>query len=456
MLNKILFRFASFLLVTVPFTYLAADIQPLSDATLCNADSSYGGSCYLNDMNTVNQPADTQTQSLGVPNRLIENDMNMFVNPGQVMNYGTAYLEGRSSANLVWGGATVPLPANQKLAVFVRRPMNANSLLGSVVGLLGKYSPALNASNPLNGVTGVQMGILDTKAKGFGNLDAMYGLSMGDMNFGFRLSYANLKNNYDKTQTNGDISKYKISAHNIGVGLGLQWKNLGPGYLDLSLSSDIAFFNASSNYTVTGVSGESTIESTALPSISFLGRYVTPVGQDKLILAVNVDQYKMPLEIRATDSGVASSVDTSASAFNLALDAAYHQMLQDGKLRVIYSAGVGSTNITYLNKASGAESSFESSHFYIPIGVAVEHLTFEAFKTRIGVRKNIFSNKSLKDATPTQTTTQATSFYLDDELLLATGFGWVPADKVQIDFALNATVLSSTMLFSSVSARYHY
>ncbi|HRP70864.1 MAG TPA: hypothetical protein PLY93_15170, partial [Turneriella sp.] len=254
MLNKTVFRFLSLLLVTTPFTYLAADIQPLSDATLCNADSSpSGGGCYLNDMNAVNQPADTQTQSLGVPNRLIENDMNMFVNPGQIMNYGTAYLEGRSSANLVWGGATVPLPANQKLAVFVRRPMNANSLLGSVVGLLTKYSPALNVSNPLNGVTGVQMGILDTTAKGFGNLDAMYGLSMGDMNFGFRLSYANMKNNYDKTQTTGDISKYKISAHNIGVGLGLQWKNLGPGYLDLSLSSDIAFFNASSNYTVTGV-----------------------------------------------------------------------------------------------------------------------------------------------------------------------------------------------------------
>src|SRR5690606_27532246 len=96
---------------------------------------------------------------------------------------------------------------------------------------------------------------------------------------------------------------------------------------------------------------------------------------------------------------------------------------------------------------NAAESSLEKTHFYIPLGVAVEHQTFETLKTRIGVRKNVFSDKSLKDATPTQTITQATSFYLDDELLLATGFGWTPADKVQIDFALNATVLNLTTIF---------
>ncbi|MBN8222543.1 MAG: hypothetical protein J0L53_16625, partial [Spirochaetes bacterium] len=99
-------------LLVSAYTSAYADAPaPASDPTTCQPGSS--DNCYLADKNAVNQPLDTQTRGLAVPNRLIESDMNMFVNPGQLVNYGTAYLEGWLGANLVWGGATVPMPANQ-------------------------------------------------------------------------------------------------------------------------------------------------------------------------------------------------------------------------------------------------------------------------------------------------------------------------------------------------------
>lgn len=286
-------RILIFISMTWPVAVFAEPPVTATDPTVCTQGSS--DNCYLSDINGVNQPLDTQTRGLGVPNRLIESDMNMFMNPGQLLNYGTAYLEGWLGANLVWGGATVPLPANQKLAVFVRRPLNANSALGSTQALFDKFPQAGGLTSGVPGYAGdfngAQLGILNKTNKGFGNLDLMYGMAMGDLNLGLRLSYANMRNGVDTAvAATGTVAKYMMSAHNIGVGLGVQWKNLGPGYLDLSLSSDIPLMNIEYNTTTTAGSESTTVKSSAAPSIGFLGRYVMPVGQDKLIVALNIDQ----------------------------------------------------------------------------------------------------------------------------------------------------------------------
>ncbi len=460
-MNKL--RLAASLLLIASMPLFAEPPASGTDTTVC-AYSSSGETCYLSDINGVNQPLDTQTRGLGVPNRLIESDMNMFMNPGQLMNYGTAYLEGWLGGNLVWGGATVPLPANQKLAVFVRRPLNANSALGSTQALFDKFPQAGGLTSGVTGYagdfTGAQLGILNKTNKGFGNLDLMYGMALGDMNLGLRLSYANMRNGVDTAvAATGTVAKYMMSAHNIGLGLGVQWKNLGPGYLDLSLSSDLPLMNIDYNTTTTTGSESTTVKSSAAPSIGFLARYVMPVGQDRLIIAANIDQYKMPYEIRgASLAAAAISHDASASALNLALDAAYHQMFQEGKLKVIYSAGVGSASVTYttVNNVAQSTLSFEKDHFYIPVGVAVEHKTFETFKTRMGVRKNVFSTKTSTDKTATQTITTDRAFFGEDELIVAMGLGWTPAEKVNIDFAMNANAFNPATFFSAVSARYHY
>lgn len=444
-----------------PYAVRAEIPTASSDPTACEQSSQ--GNCYLSDINGVNQPLDTQTRGLGVPNRLVESDMNMFVNPGQVVNYGTAYLEGWLGANLVWGGATVPLPAKQKIAVFLRRPMNANSPLGATQALFDKYPQATS----LNGggvtgydgnFTGTNLGYLNKTAKGFGNVDLLYGITFGDLNFGLRLSYANVRNNVENTTATASL-KFNSYAHNIGGGLGVQWKNLGPGYVDLALSTDIPIVKVEYNNTLAAGSESMSVKGSGPISLGALARYVMPVGQDKLILAVNMDTFKTPYEIRgASVTSAQISRDAQASIFNFAVDAAYHQNFQEGKLRIIYSAGFGSASAKYTStdNTAGTSLEFEKTHFYVPLGVAAEHKTFESLKTRLGVRKNVYSAKATSDKTATGTTTTGTSFQLDDELTLAMGLGWTPAEKVQVDLAMNANVFNAATFFTALSARYHY
>ncbi|MBX3723192.1 MAG: type II toxin-antitoxin system VapC family toxin [Turneriella sp.] len=196
-------------------------------------------------------------------------------------------------------------------------------------------------------------------------------------------------------------------------------------------------------------------------SLGVLTRYVMPVGQDKLIAAVNVDTFKVPYEIRgATTTNVLRSRDGSTKVFNLNVDLAYHQNFQEGKLKIIYSAGVGSTSMTLAMADNIAPATYNNelsiTQFFIPLGVAAEHKTFETLKTRIGVRKNVISNKKTVDKTATTSNTTETSFYADDELLVAMGLGWTPAEKVQVDLAMNANAFKPDTFFSAISARYHY
>lgn len=456
-------------LLVSAYTSAYADAPaPASDPTTCQPGSS--DNCYLADKNAVNQPLDTQTRGLAVPNRLIESDMNMFVNPGQLVNYGTAYLEGWLGANLVWGGATVPMPANQKLAIFLRRPLNLNSPLGATETLFSKYPEAgfLNGGgSTFTGDTGTTTGntafsILDKAKKGFGNVDLMYGIAMGKLNFGARLSYANVKHNQQKTDTTANYNaNFATNSHNIGAGLGVQVKDFGPGYLDVALSSDFPIVKLEYNNTIAAGNENISIKSGTPFSLGVLTRYVMPVGQDKLIAAVNVDTFKVPYEIRgATTTNVLRSRDGSTKVFNLNVDLAYHQNFQEGKLKIIYSAGVGSTSMTLAMADNIAPATYNNelsiTQFFIPLGVAAEHKTFETLKTRIGVRKNVISNKKTVDKTATTSNTTETSFYADDELLVAMGLGWTPAEKVQVDLAMNANAFKLDTFFSAISARYHY
>jgi hypothetical protein len=448
---------------------------PASEPGACQPGTD--SSCYLNDKNGINQPLDTQTRGLAIPNRLIESDMNMFVNPGQVVNYGTAYLEGWLGANLVWGGATVPLPANQKLAIFLRRPLNLNSPLGSTETLFNKYAGQISPAGFLNGGGSLFTGdvaaapgtsslsaysILDKAKKGFGNVDLMYGIALGKINLGLRLSYANIAHSQDKTDSTANYSaRFATNSHNIGAGLGAQVKDFGPGYLDFALSTDIPITKLEYSNQIAAGSENIAIKSTTPFSLGVLTRYVMPVGQDKIILAVNVDTFKVGHEIRGVNTtAVQLSRDASASMLNVQFDAAYHQSFQEGKLKIIYSAGVGSTRATYKiadnNSAATLNSAYEVSNFFIPLGVAAEHKTFESLRTRIGLRKNVISNKTITDTTVTTSNTTKTSFYADDELLVAMGLGWTPAEKVQLDFAMNANAFNLNTFFSAVSARYHY
>lgn len=466
-MQKKLSKLLAFLLVALPPLTAAAPPGPgdLSDECI---SAGTGQTCYLANKSAVNQPLDTQTRGLALPNRLIESDMNMFVNPGQLLNYGTAYLEGWLGANNVWGGATVPLPGKQKLAIFIRRPQNLNSALGSAKSLFDTYKGDLTFLNGGGNTSyqgefeGATFGIMDINKKGFGNADLMYGIGIGTLNLGLRLSYANVRNATDSLDsTTSRNLRFSTASHNIGAGLGVQWQNLGPGYLDFAISGDIPISKAEWNNVIGTASENLSVQNSGAYGMGFLTRYVMPFGQDKVIAAVNIDTYKNPFEIRGTSLTNASrSRDAQASALNISFDVAYHQMFQEGKLRIIYSTGFGSTASKYTmadnNTPATLNNSTEYSNVYMPLGVAAEHRTFETLKLRIGVRKNVLSFRKQSIKTVTTNLENNSTFYSDDELTVAMGLGWTPAEKVQLDFAMNANAFKLDTFFSAISARFHY
>ncbi|MCB1146294.1 MAG: hypothetical protein KDK38_05785 [Leptospiraceae bacterium] len=445
--------------------------------------------CNYLDTSSIGQTVDTETRSLALPNRLLENDFNVFVNPGQLMNYGTAYLEGWRGGNNVWGGATIPLPGNQKLGVFLRRPTNTLSAAGSVATLFNTYKldgttnlPGTTATTiPVTGssagITGTQYGILDTTRKGFGNIDLLYATGVSGMNLGFRLSYANVSASEEKNNPAAGITKSieKVSTHDIQASVGAQIKSIGPGYLDATLTFGTLL--SSYSYEETAATGVNRAEiSGGFPiTLGALFRYILPSGENRMIFALNIDYYNVPLNLSGQNAAGTSlhALEAGSGMFNTTFDFAYHQKFEEQDLKVIYSTGLGYLSTGYALKTtanpSGATDIFGGNsldldrvdnQFYVPLGIAAEHQTFETIKTRIGVRKNIMSFKSGEQKTivaNTDTTRNfSNQFFLDDELQVAMGLGWVPVSKVQIDLAMNADAFNLTTFFSAVSVRYHY
>lgn len=431
------------------------------------------------DKNAVAQPQNTTMRAMALPNRLTEGDFNTYVNPGQVVNYGTAYLEGWTGAPLAWGGAGIPLPGNQKIAIFLRRPLNQNSALGSVKSMFDTTAFKLpNTTLPNGGAGGIAnngevngdaFGILST-AKGFGNLDLFYGIPLGNVNVGLRLSYANVSKAAEETTATSD-KKFSSSSYDVSVGLGAQIKNFFGGYLDAAVSSGYVKTSVKYDNMVTAGSEYMYITSKTPLILGGLLRYVLPVGENKLLLAANMDTWNLPLELRGQNTAGSSThaIDASTKAMLLNLDAAYHQTFTEAKLKIIYSAGVGYARNTYamstaINPSSAADifgntlvdNKDELINTFIPLGLAAEHQTFENLKTRIGIRKNVVSVKSRTQKVGTTTTTYDTQFSNDDELTMAMGLGWMPAQKVSFDFAMSANAFNLTTFFSAISIRYYY
>lgn len=446
------------------------------------ASSQAPGFCYsrITD-STVNEARETTDRAMALPNRLAENDFNAINNPSHLMNYGTAYLEGWGGSQYAWGGATIPLPSDSmKLGVFVRRPVSDRhpfyNMLTNPTAVNTSVAPAAatpgnqsgqkimyNAAVPI--LANLSMfEAAGAPARGLGNVDAFFGMSLNSsINLGVRVGYLSASTSATDNTTG---TKSSASVQEPSLGLGVQVKNLGPGYLDVALSFSAPMTKWESNTATNTYAAKNNFAYTT----TGLVRYVMPVGQNKLIVAAAADLYNMPVEI--TDSNAAGSQTriSTAKYTSLSVDAAFWQNFAERKLKVIYSAGFGYIRQGYYLKtdaitgtggpdtlAASVDSQFIGKHIYVPIGVAIEHQTLETLKTRFGVRKNIFAPKST-ETTVSGTVTKETSgqFAFEEELMVAMGLGWTPAEKVNIDLAMNANAFKLDTFFSAVSARYHY
>lgn len=397
------------------------------------------------------------------------------------MNYGTAYLEGWGGSAFTWGGATIPLPSdNMKLGIFVRRPISDRhpfyNMLTNPTAVNTSVPPSAAAPGnqsmqklSYNGAVPILSNLslfeaAGAPARGLGNVDAFFGMSLNSsINLGVRVGYLSASTS---STDNTAGTKSSASVQEPSLGLGAQIKNLGPGYLDVALSFSAPMTRLEANTATNTYAAKNKFAYTT----TGLVRYVMPVGQNKLIVAAAADLYNMPVEI--TDSNAAGSQTriSTASFTSFSADAAFWQSFAERKLKVIYSAGFGYIRQGYYLKtdavtgtggpdtlATSVDSHFIGTHVYVPIGIAVEHQTLETLKTRIGVRKNIFAPKST-ETTVSGTVTKETSgqFAFEEELMLAMGLGWTPAEKVNIDFAMNANAFKLDTFFSAISARYHY
>lgn len=434
------------------------------------------GYCFsrINDI-SVGEARETTDRAMALPNRLAENDFNAINNPAHLMNHGTAYLEGWGGSQYVWGGATIPLPYDKlKLGIFLRRPITTNHPFYSMMTdptLITTATFAYNEAAKIKYNTKVpamkDLGAFDAtgnQKRGFGNVDIFLGWAItSSVNIGLRLGYlsASLTEEDSATTTK---SESKIAEPSIG--LGVQIKNLGPGYLDVAAS----FSAPSASWDSTVAANTFTVKNKFAYTTNALVRYVMPVGQNKLIAAFSGDLYNMPVEM--TDSqALGSQTRTSVTNYKgFGLDLAFYQGFFENKLKVIYSGGLGIISQNFEHKtdsvtgsggpttaATSVNSTNEQTQFFLPLGLAVEHQTLESMKTRIGIRKNVISVRNFETiSSGIMLRKRSGHFSADDELSVAMGLGWTPAEKVNIDFSMNALAFKMDTFFSTVSIRYHY
>ncbi|MDD5066946.1 MAG: hypothetical protein PHF84_07850, partial [bacterium] len=248
---------------------------------------------------------DTTTTAFGVPNSVIQNDFNIFFNPSQIMNYGTAYGE-VWKAGEVWGGATVRLPLEFKLGIFLGRPytgkaanylttitkINSFTTLGpgftfsSVPGQLGTINGNLN-------VPGADLSALTV----LNHIDILLGRKITDsLSVGVKFTYADNSDEESGSLTwisnvpnDGSYdTKRSVSDHHLSIGAVI--KDLAI-FSSLDLSFDMGFMSMEGEYNETQFTNDKNaqvrVESDNSPNISITLRPIMDIGDNRLITVLN-------------------------------------------------------------------------------------------------------------------------------------------------------------------------
>ena len=460
------------------------------------------------------ETTDTETQSLGLSNRLIENDFNIWINPSQITEYGTVYGEIWNAAGNEWGGATVWLPVG-KLGIFVGRPYTGNIAMTGTTPL---------TTYPGTSITALPAGLagplaidpfgdpliydLTPLAIGGNQIDILYGMQPIDMlSVGLRISLAD---NYNETTYNysdtpgpatgdGSISNIRQSS-DMQISVGALLKDIGP--LD---KIDVAFTMANpkvknefseSAYNAVPNLGTAldTFESENAANMNVLVRGIMGIMESRLIASLSMDTIDVSanrtivLDNDTTVAGVAQNdvVTYKDTASRMNIDAALHTK-PSSDLKVIYALGIAnfsrSIEITQSDLGLGggvvaagplaiSKGALSSSGF--PVTVALEHQTWKRVATRFSASKAMFSNASIEiteadyrdaDADGVNDTIDETGVsksVVRPRTQIATvglGLGIAPAENVSLDIALQSTIFDLTTagnLITRASVKYHF
>lgn len=432
--------------------------------------------------------ADTTTAAYGVPNPVLQNDFNIFFNPSQLMNYGTAYGE-IFRAGEVWGGATIRLPWDMKFGLFLGRPYN---------GKAGNYLDQPGGDSINFGSINIQTGIGGTTwLPAMGNLSPLIPINHADIMLGKKFSSsfsAGVKFTYaDNTEeasrvftpvsTNeqcGGIfnNKQTVADHHITAGFVFNDFII---FSSLDLSVDMGLSSLANEYTETQFTNKrfSTvkIDSDNGPAWGFTLRPVLPVGENLLITVLNLNLIDTSTKFswqtdgngdgQFTNSGVTERDQTGTfkDTQTLFLGLMAFHTKPTKSLKIIYSAGFSYDKrdqeaMAVSKGTNDYKESLIATTTFIPVAISLEHQLFPWFKTRFGVSKQILYNEKSESADeqgrPAQYINEYDTKDNPTDVSVSAGIGLVPARDFEIDLTLNVVGYSFDILLSRASLKYHF
>jgi hypothetical protein len=371
-----------------------------------------------------NPSTNARMDGMGVANWQIEDDFNIFINPAQLGNYkNVVYGElGTDPCSLSGGDCG---NASTHTATGTSGVNNRN------VGAFG----GMNMDVPYGG-WGVYLGRpyvgpLTTLTKATGNAPAANRFDLfyatHGLPLGFYLSYASIS-----TETKSAGGKITDQGSELNLGGGLLLNNMLDVALNIGLPSSKCSNVADPDGAgpLTGCPGATVKSNTSgAGNISLLGRLHTGMGGNAKLLTT--------AQILLADASVKGE-DNTGTTFRV--DTAINSKPNPSTLLV---AGVGIVSSSSEDKVKASGTKTTTSSLFIPVNVAVEHQTFKAVKTRVGLSKNIYNTAETKSG-GTKITTVA-----DGNAAVSMGLGWAVADNLTVDAVINQDILFTGGYFVS-------
>jgi hypothetical protein len=409
---------------------------------------------------------------LGVANWQIEDDFNIWINPGQLSNYknniygemgiyrapqATATIPATSINNpnqdgilsgSQWGGMNMDVSYGE-WGVYIGRPYT-----GAISGNLTSGPVTIGAS-PL-GISSFRLsgplGMMGAGTPPTNNrVDLFYGLHSAQP-IGLYLSYADQS---EKNTVPGATSKDEATEFNIGAG-GI----FGGGVIDAAVNitlpptskcSDIAGGNVNCGFDNTGAAANNQFKSDAGPSFALLGRHHANMGNSKLLSTAQI----MYIDASSKDSS-GSGIKVDNTTLGWRIDTALNSKPIPDAL-VIVGIGLAGANTEAKFNQGGGKATVDQ--LAIPVNVAIEHQTLKSLKTRFGLSKPLYNSSNCKDTaglgiciTSQNVAGTKVDTVSDGAATVSFGLGWAVMDNLNIDAVINQDILfSGTYMISGIA-----
>lgn len=403
---------------------------------------------------------------LGVANWQIEDDFNIWINPGQLSNYknniygemGIYQAPQPATGNAItnpnqdgilsgsqWGGMNMDVSYGE-WGVYIGRPytgstnFNTGTGVATAIGAAPLGIRSFGLSGPLNMMN---QSAGSGTAPGNNRVDLFYGLHSAQP-IGLYLSYAD---QYTKNTLGGVSGKDEATEWNLGAG-GI----FGGGVIDASIDLTFPSSKCSDGAGLTAC-GANTFKSDAGPSVAVLGRHHANMGNSKLLTTGQI----MYIDASTKDSS-GSGIKVDDTTLGWRIDTALNSKPIPDALVVVGIGLAGSNREAKYNQGIGK---ITLDNLAIPVNVAIEHQTLKSLKTRFGLSKPLYNSSNCKDTTGAANcpvtlisvgTFDKSNTVSDGAATASFGIGWAVMDNLMIDAVINQDILfSGTYMISGIS-----